>query len=425
MNKPLPPEVALKARLMLLDTVGCMLAARSAPEVLQLEATLARVERGSFCFPGGKPLSLLGAAAVGAMSATWDEACEGLALAHGRPGVPVVAALLPYAVMNGMTLGALVKSVVTGYEAGARAGAWLRIKPGMHVDGNWPALGVAAAMGDALDLSDEVRKTALDIVACQLPTSLYLPVASGATARNTYLPHSAWLGILAATSADAGVSAPHDALPHYAERFSAAGAQEVIPDDRFLILDAYFKPHAAVRHVHYGAEAARVIRARLKSGTRSIIAIRLRIYREAITYCGNRDPRTPIQGQFSLSFGIAAALLHGGIEANVYRPESFNEAELRRLEALVTVEVDEALTAASKRGATLTVEAGGETFEQRVDAITGDPESPMAKEDVFAKFVRYASPCVGRQRAERFADELLAAQPDVKVSGLWDSLSSG
>lgn len=414
-----PDAVAQKARLMLLDTVACMLAARSAPEVRAWEETLSRMDPGTFCFPGGKPLSLLGAAAVGAMSATWDEACEGLAMAHGRPGVPVVAALLPFAVTHGMPLSALIRSLVAGYEVGARAGAWLRIRPGMHVDGNWPALGVAAGVADAMGLSNDEKYTALDIAACQLPASLYLPVARGANGRNTYLPHSAWLGVMAATAAAAGVTAPGDALPHYAEKFSAAGEVSAVAADRYLILDAYFKPHAAVRHVHYGAEAARVLRDRIPGGTKSITALRLRIYQEAITYCGNRAPTQPIQAQFSLSFGLAAALVHGGIEADVYRSGNFNDAELRRLENLVVIEPDPQLTAANARGASLTIEAGGATFEQRIGAIKGDPEMPMTSAEVHAKFLRYSMGEVTDASAQAFADAILDADASTNVRELW------
>ena len=46
------------------------------------------------------------------MAATWDEACEGSALAHGRPGVPVIAALLPLAATRNAKLGSLVRAVV-------------------------------------------------------------------------------------------------------------------------------------------------------------------------------------------------------------------------------------------------------------------------------------------------------------------------
>lgn len=417
-GEALPAAVEDKARLMLLDTIACMLAARSAPEVLGLETQMSQLEPGRFQFPGGKPLSNLGAAAVCAMAATWDEACEGLAVAHGRPGVPVVAALLPHAVSADVPLGRLLRSLVAGFEVGGRAGAWLRIQPGMHVDGNWPSLGAASAMADLLGLSFGQRLTALDIAACQLATSLYLPVASGANARNTYLPHSAWLGVLAATSAAAGVSAPTDALPHYAAKFSAATTEPSFAADRHLILEAYLKPYAAVRHVHFGAEAARLLRDQLQS-THAITSIRLRIYQEAITYCGNRNPRQPIQAQFSLTFGLAAALVHGDIEAGVYREEQFNDPELRRLEALVQVEVDEALTAAGRRGASLMVEAGGRTLEQQVGAIKGDPELPLTGQDVRDKFMRYSSGCVSADSAARFADQVLQGPPGRGLHELW------
>jgi 2-methylcitrate dehydratase PrpD len=134
------------------------------------------------------------AAQVLAMAATWDEACEGHALAHGRPGVPLVAALLPLALKRGASLGEFVDAFVLGYEVGARCGAWLRIRPGMHVDANWPALGVAAGVARLLGLAPAGIVQAIDIAACQLATSLYLPVREGRTARNTYLGHSASLG---------------------------------------------------------------------------------------------------------------------------------------------------------------------------------------------------------------------------------------
>ena len=56
----------------------------------------------------------------------------------------------------------------------------------MHVDGNWPGLGVAAAVSRLLGLSAEATLTAINIAACQLPASLYLPIKTGDNARNTY-----------------------------------------------------------------------------------------------------------------------------------------------------------------------------------------------------------------------------------------------
>lgn len=421
-SEALPHEVDAKARLMLLDTVGCMLAARSAPEVAAFEAGFSRLDAGSFCFPGGPGLTTLGAAAVGAMAATWDEACEGLALAHGRPGVPVVAALLPQALARDVTVGELIGALVAGYEVGARAGAWLRIPPGMHVDANWPSLGVAAGVARLLALPAGLAMAAINTAACQLPASLYLPVAAGANARNTYLAHSAWLGILATLSAAGGVTAPQDALTHYALNYSAAGDEPLIDPARLLLLEAYFKPHAAVRHAHYGAEAARLLRGGLGGRTENIDAITLSVYAEAQTYCGNRDAQTPIQAQFSLSFGVAAGLRHGGIDAGIYREDQFHDAELRRLERLVRVKIDPALGESGRRGARLDIVTAGEARSARVTTIKGDPAMPMSTAEVAEKFLRYAATSVPAGRARDFAAQLVDCDSTTPFRDIWNRL---
>ena len=451
-TRPASEAASNAARLILLDTIGCMLAGREAPEVMAFEENFSALESGPFTFPGGRRLSLNAAAQTGAMAATWDEACEGHAYAHGRPGVPAVAALLPLAVASERGLDATVDALALAYEVGARAGGWLRIKPGMHVDGVWPALGVAAGVARLIGLDAHGIARAIDIAACQLPASIYLPVTQGKTARNTYLAHSASLGMQAAFSAQAAISAPDDALAYYAANFSAA-APDALPAPREdLILDAYIKPHAAVRHVHYGAEMARSAREELGSGasaglgagggagrgagadgtaastaplsisTAGITRITLATYREATIYCGNRAPQTPIQAQFSLSFGIAAMLRFGVLDASVYRREKFEDPELRRLEALVEINIDRALEDQGKRGGSLMISNGYKDIERDVRAIPGDASMPLPAEEVAAKFMRYSKARVPHEKSFVFANALLASEVDVKMRALWDLL---
>ncbi len=403
-----------KAKLMLLDTVGCVLSGRLSAEVASLEKTLGKLEGGPFRFPGGAALSTQAAAAVGAMAATWDEGCEGLAYAHGRPALPVVALLLPLGLPKKSNLDSILRSLVTGYEVGARAGGWLRIRPGMHVDGNWPALGAAAAAATLLDLSLEQTVAAVNIAACQLPASLYLPITTGDNARNTYIAHTAWLGALAAFSAQAGITAPQGALDAYAEGFAAA-AEAVPAADHVFLLDAYFKLHACVRHAHYAIEAARQIRGSLNSDTRSVSSIEVTTYPEAVTYAGNRAPRAPIQGQFSLSLGAAAGLRFGGMEADIYREPKFSDPELRRLEQLVEVKPDPGMKG---RAAVVSVSANGKTYEARCDRVPGDAGMPISRDQVVAKFLRYSAGAVPADQAGAFAAALMdESAPD--FSSLW------
>lgn len=421
-GRPTPPAASLQARRLLLDTLGCALAGRRADEVQQLETGFSRLDPGAFCFPEGKGMAMHGATQVLAMAATWDEACEGHALAHGRPGVPLVAALLPLGLQLGASLGAFTDAFVLGYEIGARAGAWLRIRSGMHVDANWPALGVAAGVARLMGLPAAGIMQAVNIAACQLPTSLYLPVVAGRTARNTYLAHSAVLGLQAAFASAAGVDAPHDALAHYASTYATAAPQPLPAPMTMLLLDAYFKPFAAVRHVHYGAVAALRIREQLHSGTQDIRSIVLTVYEEATVYCGNRAPLTPIQAQFSLSFGVAAMLRFGNIDPPVYAAAHFNDPELRRLEALVVLQVDPDLTMRGQRGATLLVQSESGLLQESVDSIAGDASHPLDRAALCEKFQRYAAHSVSSRDAMEFCTALLDSHPDIELYLLWQQL---
>lgn len=399
------PKVARHARLLLLDTLGCALAGRRAPEVSRLEQSLAALEGGSLRLPAGPALGVRGMAQILAIATTWDEACEGHAYAHGRPGIPVIGALVPLVLHRRQTLGALIGALAMGYEVGARAGGWLRVPKGIHVDGNWPAIGVAAAVARFLEVD---AMQAVAAAACQLPYSLYLPVRSGGTIRNAYLAHSAMLGLDAALAAQAGFGAPADALSHYAEHFCQADDRPLPGAGEDLILGAYFKPFAAVRHVHYGAMAARELRGQLE--TKAIKTIDLSIYEEAITYCGMRHPQTPLAAQFSLSFGIASMLRFGDLDPASYDEPRFSDPELRRLEKLVRITPDRGLSAQRRRGARLTIDGRvAETPETH-------PGLVLDEAGVLAKFARNAPTTRG------FCEAVLAAPEETPFHKLWEGL---
>ena len=74
------------------------------------------------------------------------------------------------------------------------------------------------------------------------------------------------------------------------------------------------------------------------------------MYEEATVYCNNPRPSTLLAAQFSLTFGIAAMLACGRLDADSYAPSVFDDPELRRLEALVEVVVDDDLTLGTAGG---------------------------------------------------------------------------
>jgi 2-methylcitrate dehydratase PrpD len=380
-----PAPVLAKARLLLLDSVGCIAAGLRHDEVRRIGESLAPLFPGSGRLPGGEArLGPAGCAALGAAAMCWDEANEGLAQAHGRPALAIVPALI--ALAPDCSLARLLQALVLGYEVGARAGEVWRIRPGMHVDGSWHALGAAAACAHVIggDVAQAVR-----LAACQIPFSLYRPIAFGMSGRNTYPAHAALLALLAAAAAKAGTEAPRGGLAEartLALGHAAPALRSMAGD--WLILRAYTKPFAGVRHAHYAAAAAIALRPQLRS-IAGIRRLRLHIYGEALRYAGNRAPTRPISAQFSLSFAVAAALRFGDLAPDAYR--AIDDPELRRLEALVELVEDPALTAAGRRAARLVAETSDGAVEAAADSVPGDPDNQMSEAQVVAKFHRLAA----------------------------------
>jgi 2-methylcitrate dehydratase PrpD len=380
-----PATVQSKARELLLDTFGCVIAARRHREVRMFGEMLEAADPGSAA----------SSAAAFAAAACWDEACEGSARAHGRPGLPVLAACNALARVKPHSYEEIIRAYIVGYEAGGRIGESLRVGPGMHVDGAWPCFGVAAAVVRLLGGDAAQALAAVRIAACQMPYALYLPVAAGANARNTYLSHAAQLGTLAASAALAGIVAPAGALEELHSRalVNAQPGGSLAPPGDWLIAEAYLKPYAAVRHVHYGAAAAIALRPEISGRLENIARIRLATYAEALAYCGNRAPKSLIQAQFSLSYGVACTLVTGDLGPVSYDLDS---KIIQELEAKVELVEKPGL---ARREATLLVEIDGKQFERTVDRVSGDPSLPMTREEILAKFSRYSGldPAAGQE----------------------------
>lgn len=404
------PAVEEKARELLLDTLGCMVAGLAKPEPARLAAGLMHGAQGRIRLPGfDLPLTPDAAAYIAGVAACWDEACEGLARAHGRPGLHSFGPALALALVDGHSLGDALRALVAGFEVAGRMGEALRIRPGMHVDGIWGTFGGVAAAARLKGLNADQTVAAIEGVACRLPYSLYLPVAQGADVRNLYVGEAATRALAQVAAVEAGVSAPAGAVAAF--HSNALGHETPLalaPPGEWFVLEGYLKPYAAVRHVHYGAHAAAAWRRRRPDVSPDAIRrIALSVYGEAITYCGNRAPATAIQAQFSLSYGLARTLVAGDLGPDAYAADALADPATRRLEALIEISEDAAATSAGVRTAALTVDCGDGPETIVADAVPGDPASPMSRDDVAAKFMRYAGPILGEDQSQALRDAVL------------------
>ena len=413
---PLEPDAERAARRLLLDTIACAVAGFRKVGLDHLAA-----ESGGYRLLGADaPLNAADAAYAFSLAACADEACEGLAFAHGRPGLHAVSAGIGAALRTDASLSELLDAVAAGFEFGGRMGALFRALPGIHVDGTWGLVAATVAARRLYGGDGEAMAGAATAALCQMPASLYLPVAQGADLRNSYSGHAASAGMQIAASLAAGMSIPTaaaEAVAGYA--FRRDDDAWMGPGHR-LLLDGYLKPYPSVRHTHYGIEAARAWRrSHPETPEDTIGTVRLEIYPEAITYCGNRAPKTPIMGQFSLSYTLAYSLLHSDLTPDAYEEAALGDPALQALEARIELIPDEALGADGKRGCRLTVEAGGgENSSQEVDSAPGDTSGPLTDAQLADKVRTFCTGRVPADRVERLIQDLLEGSPDQPVRGL-------
>ncbi|WP_198369710.1 MmgE/PrpD family protein [Roseomonas rosulenta] len=415
-----PPgsTAAAKARLLLADSLGCMVAGLGHARVRGFASAIAATMPGTIRLPGVTPvLSQAGAAATLAAAMCWDEANEGLARAHGRPALAVAPLCIAALAEGRATLGEALAAFTLGYEVGGRAGEAWRIRPGMHVDGSWHALGAAAAAVRLARGDADAAMRAVRLAGCQVPFSMYAPISAGMDGRNSYPAHAVLLGALCAAGAMAGMDAPEGG---FAEARRVALGHEapavVAPPGTWLVEEAYIKPFAGVRHAHYAAAAAIDLRAGIAA--EDVAAVTLSTYAEALRYAGNRAPGSAITAQFSLSWAVAAGLVQGDLGPAAYTDAALADAALRRIEALVALEEDATLTEAGRRGAALRVTLrDGRVLEARADRVPGDPDLPMREDAVRTKFLRFAAPVIGLDAARAALHVVLDGAAEARPGG--------
>jgi hypothetical protein len=105
-----------------------------------------------------------------------------------------------------------------------------------------------------------------------------------------------------------------------------------------------------------------------------------------LIYCANRAPTRPIQAQFSLSYGLAHALVAGELSPAAYTDEALTDPLTVALEKKVHLIADKAMTG---RGARLVIDGD---LQHSVGEL-----APMSREEVIAKFMRYS--CLPRAAA--------------------------
>jgi 2-methylcitrate dehydratase PrpD len=379
-----PADLA-RARLHLLDWLGCALAGWAGPTGRRIAAVLA---------PGGNPFALRGpegAMAMGALGSLLEmDDVHRTALLH--PGPVVMPAVLAAAGEDSTILPA----ILAGYEAMIRLGA--AVGPAHYAmfhntatcGGIGAAAGAARVMGLDADQAVGAMGQAMSL-AGGLWQARHEPVAT----KHLHVAEAARRGVQAALLAQGGLPGPRYILDG-PQGFFAALAPDGRPDlvlhpaSQWTITEVSFKPWPACRHAHPAIDAALLLPSRPPG------QITVRTYADAVTFCDKPNPGTEAEARFSLQHAVAVVLARGRPTLADFAEPALNAPDLAALRARITVQDDPAMTAAypAHFGAEVSLAAGGKGLAARVADAWGDPEVPMDEAAVVAKFETLAATAV-------------------------------
>jgi 2-methylcitrate dehydratase PrpD len=330
-------------------------------------------------------VSLPGAALANGMTLDAMDMHDGYRPAKGHAGATVFPAALAVGERSDWTGQELATAVVVGYEVGLRAAVALhRSACEYHTSGAWGALGAAAVAARGLGLNTKQMRHALGIAEYHGPRSPMMRVIGAPSMLKDGSGWGSMTGVLAAQLARAGFSgAPAATL----ETVDLAPVWDDL-GQRWLINEIYFKPYACCRWAQPAIRAALALVHEHKLSTDRIANVQVETF-HAATQLRISRPQNTDEAQYSLSFPLAAALIHGRLDpVHVMAPVLF-DADVLDLADRVSIAVDPDLEDRFPGEALARVRIEmdeGRSFESDVCSAPGDPQMPLSDTEIVDKY---------------------------------------
>src|SRR5690242_4031835 len=246
----IPESVQRHARLVLLDTLGVILAGAERPEVRELRHALAGTAgTGATVFARGWPAhDARTAALLNGIAGRSIELCEGLRFVSGQAAMQVLPGVLAVGEHLGSSGRDTLAAFVLGYDVAARLAGGFTPRPLAHQNGQVSLLAAAAAGARLHGLDAAGVSRAMRIATTLLLTPSYTNAVAGATALNVAGGMSGFAGALAPDLALAGFEAQPDAIEEALGQLVGGGftADHVLDElgTRWEITLNYFRLHA-------------------------------------------------------------------------------------------------------------------------------------------------------------------------------------
>jgi len=392
----LPPAVQHHARLVLLDTLGVMLAGALQPEVVQLRRALlasgsTHPEATLVTSPQVRTDART-AALLNGIAGRSVELCEGHRFVSCQAGVQVLPAVLAVGERMKAPGAELLTALVVGYDIGVRLGAGLVARPLAHQNGQTAMLGAIAAAARLQGLDAIGIGRAMRIGAPLVLVPSYSHTVAGATALNVAGGMSGFNGALAAELVTAGFTGREDAVEEALAQLVGDGFEQgPVTEElgtRWEITRNHFRLRACCNPIYSALDALEAALAALAPEPDRVERIDVETYAFA-SVMNDPSPTNYFASKYSLPHAAAALVLLGHAGYQAFTADKVDDPAFAALRRKVFIREDPAFTARVPRlkpaRVTLTL-ADGRSSTHVVESARGDFQNPHPESALRAKF---------------------------------------
>lgn len=395
--RPVDAAARSRARLHLLDWLGCVAGARASSV-----GDLARA---------AEPDMLTRAALLGNVLEMDDVHRGGLL----HPGPVVWPAALSAARETGADLDTLLDGAVRGYEAMIVVGATFdaRHYSLWHNTSTAGGFGGAAAAASVFGLDAEQIVWALGN-AGSTAGGLWRMRHEAVATKAIHVARAALEGLWFARLARSGGTGPRFILEGDQGLYAATTAEPrpLVLGDGWRIAEVSFKPWAACRHCHAAIDAALELRA----ADQLQPPFRVETYADAISFCDNPDPITEGQAKFSLQHAVAAIAAGSDGGCADFTPEAIDRFANFRAQVSVAAAADITARYPAHFGVRLTSATGSVALTD----TRGDPERQLDDVGIVAK-ARGLIAWGGADNADAAVDAALSGDAVAPILAILDA----
>jgi len=318
----------------------------------------------------------------------------------------------------------LITAIVAGYEVAYRIGE--AVTPShyyyWHNTATCGTFGAAASAGKLLNLNKEELTHALGSAGTQA-AGLWEFIEDGAMSKQLHPGKAAMNGVISALLAQKGFTGASEILEGRRGFFEAMSKEYDVKKvtrglgDQYKITENSFKIHASCRHTHHVMDLMIELHHEDRIALEEIDKIVIHTYQNAIDITDNSQPSTEYAAKFSLQFCTALALLQGNGDFDQFNQKTLWDKKVRQLMARVFVRADPEMTSSypKKWGAKAEIFlTSGNVITKMTDFPKGDPEKPVTKKELLAKFMKMTSN-MPKQLLKNFVDKLMDLENLIEI----------